>query len=192
MNLDALEKSGQMMDEQVYWQLVHDSLRETSTQEEQEEYLISRLKVMNPQEIIGFHLRTDSLMVRSYLSELWCAAYINRGGCSDDGFEFFRSWLISRGKLAYYSVLEKPDKLVEYISEEADEVGYEFESFGYVALYAFERKTGKSIYSHLDDRLRDKTEGYVDIDFNWEEDDPASMKAICPALFAVREEYFQH
>ncbi|NML22934.1 DUF4240 domain-containing protein [Pseudoflavitalea sp. G-6-1-2] len=192
MNLDALEKSGQMMDEQIYWQLIHDSLKETSSQSEQEEYLIARLKVLNPQEIIGFHLRTDSLMVRSYLSELWCAAYINRGGCPDDEFEYFRCWLISRGKLAFYTVLEKPDRLVDYISDEAEEDGYEFESFGYVGVYAFERKTGKSIYSHLDDRLRDKTEGYVDIDFNWEEDDPASMKAICPALFAAREQFFEH
>lgn len=180
------------MDEQVYWQLIHDSLQETAGQSEQEEYLIARLKVLNPQEIIGFQLRTDSLMVRSYLSELWCAAYLVKGGCSDDGFEDFRSWLISRGRLAFYTVLEKPDKLAEYISDEADDDNYDFESFAYVAIYAFERKTGKSIYSHLDDRLRDRTAGYVNIDFNWEEDEPASMQAICPALFAARKHLFEH
>lgn len=188
MNLDALEKSGQMMDDQVYWQIIRDSIRESESQEEQEEYLINRLKVMNPQEIIGFHLKTGSLMVRSYLSELWCAAYINNGGCSDDGFEFFRCWLISRGQEAFYSVLEKPDRLLEFCSEDPDDYESEFEGFGYVAVYAFERKTGKSIFSHIEDRLRDASEGYAPINFNWEEDNPDSMKAICPALFAARIE----
>lgn len=188
MNLDALEKSGQMMDTTVYWQLIEDSLKETTEQEEQEEYLVNRLKVMNPQDIIGFHLRTGSLMVRSYLSELWCAAYINNGGCSDDGFEYFRCWLISRGKEAFYTVLEKPDRLLDFAGEEFADYDYEFESFGYVAVYAFERKTGKSIYSHIEDRLRDASEGYAPVNFNWEEDNPDSMKAICPRLFAARME----
>lgn len=188
MNFEALEKSGQVMDDQVYWQLIQDSLIETDTQEEQEEYLVNRLRVLNPQEIIGFHLRTGSLLVRSYLSELWCAAFINSGGCSDDGFDYFRCWLISRGREAFYTVLEKPDRLLEFTSDTQQEYEYEFEAFGYVAVYAFERKTGKSIYSHIDDRLRDASEGYAPINFNWEEDNPASLKAICPALFAARME----
>jgi len=39
------------MDDTVYWQLIQDSLNETAGEGEQEEYLIDRLKVMNPQEI---------------------------------------------------------------------------------------------------------------------------------------------
>ena len=171
------------MDDQVYWQLIQDSLKETDNQEDQEEYLINRLKVMNPQDIIGFHLRTGHLMVRSYLSELWCAAYVFKGGCSDDGFEYFRCWLISQGKETFFTVMEKPDSLLDYTGE--DEY-IEFESFGYVAVYAFERKTGKSIFSHIDDRLRDASGGYAPIMFNWEEENPETMKALCPRLFAAK------
>ncbi|WP_217498085.1 MULTISPECIES: DUF4240 domain-containing protein [Sphingomonas] len=37
-------------------------------------------------------------MIRSYRWDLWRAAKVAKGGVSDDGFEYFRTWLISRGR----------------------------------------------------------------------------------------------
>ena len=34
------------------------------------------------------------------------------GGCSDDGFQYFRNWIISRGKEVYYAAKENPDNLI--------------------------------------------------------------------------------
>jgi len=34
---------------------------------------------------------------KAYTWDLWGAAYLINGGCSDDGFEYFRRWLVSRG-----------------------------------------------------------------------------------------------
>jgi hypothetical protein len=54
-------------------------LHETTNQEDQELFLVSAIEKLTPQEMIGFRLRTDKLLH----PELWCAAYIVSGGCSD-------------------------------------------------------------------------------------------------------------
>jgi len=35
------------------------------------------------------------------------------GGCSDDGFFYFRAWLISRGQKVYDAALQNPDSLAK-------------------------------------------------------------------------------
>ena len=51
------------------------------------------------------------LMADSYLRPLWAAAYLVNGGCSDDGFEYFRGWLIMQGSEVYERVVADPDAL---------------------------------------------------------------------------------
>lgn len=41
------------------------------------------------------------------------SADVVHGGASDDGFEYFRCWLISRGRVVYERVLNIPDDLAE-------------------------------------------------------------------------------
>lgn len=52
-------------------------------------------------------------MVDSYTNPLWVAAYIANGGCSDDGFDYFRGWLIAQGREAFERVVADPDALAE-------------------------------------------------------------------------------
>ena len=177
-----LKKAAEMLDEDLYWKFVQESLEETNDQDEQEAFLISRLQLLQPADIIGFRLRTDKLLYDTYNSEMWCAAYIMNGGCLDDGFEYFRNWVISRGKAVYYEAKNNPDTLIEQVSDELD--SYEFESFWYVALEAFEKKTGKELYDFIDDdNFKFKEGEYPPIDFNWQEENPDSMRVICPRLF---------
>ena len=101
---------------------------------------------------------------------MWCAGYIMNGGCSDDGFEYFRCWVISRGKEVYYNAKANPDSLISQLNEEDS---YEFESFWYVANEAFERITGNDIYDYIDDEAFKFNEGqYPTIEFTWQEEDP--------------------
>ncbi|TXJ29063.1 MAG: DUF4240 domain-containing protein [Chitinophagaceae bacterium] len=79
-----------------------EGLKHTGDQDSQEQFLIKRLQKLTPAEIVGFRLRTDRLLYDTYNAETWCAGYIRNGGCSDDGFEYFRNWIISRGKEVYY------------------------------------------------------------------------------------------
>jgi hypothetical protein len=179
-----LEKTAEMLNEDIYWEIIDKSLKNTSNEEEQEHYLIKEIGKLSPKEMIGFRLRTDKLLYDTYTSEMWCAGYIMNGGCSDDSFEYFRNWIISKGKKVYYSAKENPDNLITVVNPEADY--YSFEEFWYVALEAFEQKTGKELYDYMDDETFTAREGnYPGIEFNWEEDDPESMRKICPKLYAA-------
>ncbi len=111
----------------------------------------------------------------------YCAGYILNGGCSDDSFEYFRCWLIAHGKEHFYTAMENPDTLVVFYTPDVDD--YHFEDFMYVASDAFEKKTGKDIDDFIDYQSFQFTEGkYPKMEFNWEEEDIESMKAICPKL----------
>jgi hypothetical protein len=177
-----LGKISKMIDEEKYWEIISKSLKNSQDQIEQESFLINEISKLSLEEIIGFRLRTDKFLYDTYNSEMWCAGYILNSGCSDDGFEYFRNWVISRGKEVYYSSKSSPDSLINQVLEDIDE--YDFESFWYVALEAFEKVTGKNSSNFIDEDNFKTCEGYYpDFDFNWEEDDPESMKKICPQLF---------
>jgi hypothetical protein len=181
-NSNNLTKTSEMLDENLYWQIVQESLKNSGTQDGQQEYLVRRLQKLNPKDIVGFRLRTDKLLHDTYNSEMWCAGYIMNGGCSDDSFEYFRNWVISRGKDVYYSAKQNPDTLIEQVDEDAE--FYDFEDFWYVALGAFKNKTGKDLYDFIDDdNFKFKEGHYPNFDFTWQEENPESMKAICPNLF---------
>lgn len=178
----SLAKTAETLEEDLYWAIVDKSLKNAGNEDEQEEFLIKEISKLTPKQIIGFRLRTDKLLHDTYTSEMWCAGYIMNQGCSDDGFEYFRNWVISRGKEVYYKAKENPDTLISEIVSDAE--GYEFESFWYVAIDAFEQKTGKDLYDYIDDDNFNTREGqYPKIDFTWKEEDPESMKKICPRLF---------
>lgn len=181
-NTSHLTRTTQMLDEDLYWKIVSESLEKTSNQDEQEQFLIRRLQKLTPTEIIGFRLRTDKLLYDTYNAEMWCAGYIMNGGCSDDGFEYFRNWVISRGKEVYYNAKNDPDTLIDQVDKENDM--YDFESFWYVALEAFINITGKDLYDFVDDdNFKSNEAHYPTIDFSWKENDPDTMKLICPKLF---------
>ncbi len=167
-----------MIDEDVFWRVIDKSSARAEDQEEQEMFLAREIQKLTADEIIGFMLRTDKFLNDLYTSGMWCAAYIMNGGCSDDGFEYFRLWVISKGKKVFYDALENPDSLVDAVSADIDE--YEFDGFRYAIYEAFENKTGDDIYDYIKPGYDNKK-----INFNWDEDDPGSMKKLCPGLFEL-------
>jgi hypothetical protein len=177
-----LVSTAEMLDEDIFWKIIDKSLKSTKNQDDQEQFLISEIIKLSPKEIIGFRLRTDYLLYQTYTSEMWCAGYIMNGGCSDDSFEYFRCWIISKGKDTYYKTKENPDYLINEVVEGAE--FYDFESFWYVALDAFKHKTGKELYDYIDnDNFKTKEGAYPQFEFTWQEGNPESMKKICPKLF---------
>ncbi|WP_228442463.1 DUF4240 domain-containing protein [Chryseobacterium indologenes] len=182
-NFSNIEKTVEMLDENIFWNIIDNSLKNTNNQKNQEVFLINEIEKLTPKEIIGFRLRTDKLLYDTYNSKMWCAGYIMNGGCSDDGFEYFRNWVISRGKDVYYKAEENPDTLIGQKENGEDEM-FDFESFWYVALEAFNKKTGKNLYDFIDYENFKTTEGnYPQFEFDWKEENPESMKKLCPQLF---------
>lgn len=176
-----IEKTSEMLDETIYWNIVDSSVKNTKNQDAQERFLVKEIEKLTPKQMIGFRLRTDKLLYDTYNSEMWCAGYIMNGGCSDDGFEYFRNWIIARGKETYYKAKENPDSLISEFVE--GEEYYDFESFWYVALTAFENKTGKELYDYISDDFKTNEGNYPNFEFTWKEEEPETMKAICPKLF---------
>jgi hypothetical protein len=164
-----------------FWSIIEMSRKKGTSKKEQLSFLQTILSELTEKEIVGFRLQTDKLLFDSYSSELWCAAYIINGGCSDDGFQYFRCWLISLGEKAYTESLSNPDNLIKYAS--VNDYENEFEEFWYVSNKTYELITKKNLYDVIDTDFKYSENKYPAIKFNWEEDKPESMKKICPELF---------
>jgi hypothetical protein len=188
--IETTPSSIQPMEEDKYWPLIEDSLINTRPNVEHEElndYILQRLESMPTEKVLEFYLRTCQLVDALYTSELWCAANImNLGWCSDDGFEYFRLWIIGRGEKTYNNAKINPDSL-------ADELVYGRtiywnERFSYLPAEAL-RNTGRGdLYELLRDVNFESSEDVndkSDITFNWSTEHPKTMKAICPKLFKL-------
>ena len=183
--LAELKPTAEMMDEEQFWAIVQTAVDEAGNDEDEYLEVVKReLSKLSLKEMIGFRLRTDKLLYDSYTSEMWCAGYLMNGGCSDDGFEYFRLWVISRGRKVYEAAMANPDNLIDYIGDDAEMDFFEFELFWYVALEAFEEAVDAELYDYIDDENFKTCEGnYPNFEFNWEEDEPESMQKLCPRLF---------
>jgi hypothetical protein len=125
-----------MMDDDRFWALV-DAAREAAGDDVEDRVagLEQALLALEPSELVGFQRKYDELLARAYRWDLWGAAFVIEGGCSDDGFRHFRDWLISEGEAAYDAALADPDSLADLESEPP----FELEAFGYVAAEVYEQ-----------------------------------------------------
>jgi hypothetical protein len=106
--------------------------------DEPEEDLRAQLEALPPAEIVSFQEHFDTVFNQAYRWDLWGAAHLIEGGCSDDGFIDFRYALISRGRAVFERALKDPESLAqgEVVSDEA---------FGYVAQKVYQEKTGQRL-----------------------------------------------
>ena len=95
----------------------------------------------HPDEVAEFRQKYDEMLVRSYRRDLWGAACVIGGGCSDDGFRYFRDWLISEGEAVFEAALADPDSLADVAQDDE----FELESFGYVAGEVYEQLTDQPL-----------------------------------------------
>lgn len=125
----------------AFWQLIDHSAA-AGGPDAQLEDLRANLRRLTPEQIVGFQALFDRFMQEAYSWDLWGAAYVANGGASDDGFAYFRCWLISRGRKVFETVKSDPDALAAVV---ADGSGgdLEFESLAYVASEVWVEKTGK-------------------------------------------------
>ncbi len=97
------------IDENVFWELIEECRKEPDIVE----YLIGRLESLKTREIINYKKFETRLMRQAYRWELWAVAFIMMSGCGDDSFEYFRAWLISRGRAHFEAALKDPQKAAE-------------------------------------------------------------------------------
>jgi hypothetical protein len=101
--------------------------------------LRSELEGLDAAGLEAFMLAFDRQMQRAYAWDLWGVGHVAYGGMSDDGFVYFRRWLISRGHEAYERLLARPDELARVAQARGP---LEFEEIAYVAPELWVEKTG--------------------------------------------------
>jgi len=102
----------QMMADDRFWALMAAS-RFPRNQEKQVSALRPRLEVLSLEDVEAFEAAFRDKLDRSYSFDLWGAAYLANGGCSDDGFHYFRCWLVSSGREVFENALADPDSLAD-------------------------------------------------------------------------------
>ncbi|MGW3980100.1 DUF4240 domain-containing protein [Streptomyces mirabilis] len=104
------------MDGDRFWNLIDDARRQAADPTDADDVAaraVARLAELEPAEILRAEQILWDLMAVSYLAPLWAAAYQINGGCSDDGFDYFRGWLIAQGRTTFEQVINDPDSLAD-------------------------------------------------------------------------------
>lgn len=132
------------MPDDRFWQIIEHKLGPDIDPAARLGTLYTLLRDLSLKEIIAFEVTFRRLLNEAYSWDLWGAAYVIHGGSSDDGFEYFRRWLVSRGRDAYEAALADPDSLADLPLEPTGPFGvWEFEAYYYVAVEVFEEKGGE-------------------------------------------------
>ncbi|MFI1652288.1 DUF4240 domain-containing protein [Streptomyces avidinii] len=104
------------MNKQQFWQLIEAARNQASNPNDGEAVAreaTSLLASRPAEEIVAAEQVLWDLMVDSCSNPLWAAACLANGGCSDDGFDYFRGWLIAQGCEVFERVVADPDALAE-------------------------------------------------------------------------------
>ncbi len=130
------------MDDDRFWALV-EAARDAAGDDVEDRVggLEQVLLQLHADEVLAFQRKYEEMLARAWRWDLWGAAFLMNGGCSDDGFRYFRDWLISAGEAVFEAALDDPESLASQASGDA----FELESFGYVAAEVYEQMTDTEI-----------------------------------------------
>jgi hypothetical protein len=168
------------MDRDTFWTIV-DSARSAVGVDDEAflDRVREQLEKLVPEEVIAFDAIQDELMAESYRRDLWAAAYIINGGCSDDGFDYFRAWLIAQGRAVFDRAVADPATLESAIvTDPAWDA--ELEEFLYLPGSVYEERFGEE----MPERYRPAGELTGP---EWDED---SIYEMFPKLLEVAESRF--
>lgn len=137
-----------LLPEEKFWAIIKETSRKSNRNYQYQCQLLTEyLGNLSPDEIVQFDKTFTLLMARSFSYKLWEPVYSLNGGCSDDAFEYFRSWLIAQGKNKFYWTIKYPRLLFLVGVKEMIE---NYEGFGYCAFNAYQSMTGRNLPEHQD------------------------------------------
>lgn len=168
------------MDEKTFWTIIDQSRAAAGgSPDEHIDTLHEALLKLAAEQIVDFDRLFRARLAQAYTWDLWGAAYLIGGGCSDDGFTDFRAWLISKGQAVYEAALKNPEILAEVVDEDVDGDA-QYEEFTYAASLAWEKKLNKL---PEDFPRNDSSQAGEPGGEPWEEDDEVLAKRY-PKLFS--------
>jgi hypothetical protein len=131
------------MPSEDFWRIIARAAESAHDPDAHVDALRMALRALSLEEIMSFEAAFRRHLNQAYTWDLWGAAYVINGGCSDDGFEYFRRWLVSRGRDVYEAALADPESLAQLDAQPGPDDLWEFEEICYVAPRVFEEKGGQ-------------------------------------------------
>lgn len=140
---EVADSAATPMSDARFWAIIDRTAAYEADSEAQLEALHESLNALSTEDIVAFSDAFERQIQRAYTWDLWAVAYIAHGGASDDGFDYFRRWLVSKGQAVFERVLAQPDSLAEVLAPDSEGV-LEFEEISAVAAEVWTRKTGRA------------------------------------------------
>jgi hypothetical protein len=174
-----------MVDAVQFWKLIDDARAQAADSADAEAVAAMAAGLLSaaPQpEIVAAEPVLLDVMAGSYRTLLWAAAYLINGGCSDDGFDYFRGWLIAQGREVFERSVADPDSLTDLPAIGPPGIGrpIECEDTLYIVMRAHKAATGEELppaafavrYPELDEAM-------------WDFDDRSQMARRLPRLTSL-------
>lgn len=187
------------MDTKEFWHLINTARFNMTDDVPFDEALVALLASRPEQQILEYQERFDALRDALYRWDVWAAAYLIGGGCSDDSFMDFRAGVIAQGRHWYERAVAAPDSLADHpevitAAADLDDRTLFYEDANYCASDAYERITadGEDFYeawkqyraAHPDP---DPTEPDMGEDFDFDDDDEMRRRLPRLALLFLSE-----
>lgn len=175
------------MDESEFWTLV-ETARSAATPTD--EALVELLEGRSLEDLVAFQRRFDSVTDRVHRWDVWAAAYLIGGGCSDDAFGDFKAGLVALGSDWFERVAAGADELASHPlvieaaeSQDAAELLFD-ENFGFAASTAAESGEDAEAFWAALEAVPDDTES-PELGDGWDFDDKREMSARLPRLASL-------
>lgn len=162
------------MDRTAFWRTIGDARSGAEDEDAFLERLRAHLAKVGADELRDFQRHFHELHEQSYGWDLWGAAYVMNGGCSDDAFDYFRAWLIAQGQRVFERAIRDPDSLAELDNPEGT-----LEEVMYLAPALHREATGREMPDSTYEGL-----SRPELWEGWDFDDADEMEKRYPRLFA--------
>lgn len=163
------------MDKTKFWQIIDSACgSDAARSEEWYSHLRAELKKLPSDEIVEWNHTFDRLADEAYKVDLWGAAYLINGGASDDGFYYFRCWLIGMGRQVFEAALQNPDSLADVAKPDM---------IAEAEIYAAAHRAWMDVTGNSNlDTYPARKENAALVGEDWDFDDNAEMKQRLPRL----------
>ena len=102
------------MDRDTFWSIVDNARKTVDDTYDVAPAVTEKLKELTSDEIVSFKQHQYELLDESYRWDIWAVGYIVNGGCSNDGFDYFRAWLMANGRERWETAMKNPEAIGDW------------------------------------------------------------------------------
>ncbi len=168
------------MTSKTFWRTIDNFVSEDKSEvaygyAEFREYLAG----LSPAEIVDFASAMRQELNSAHSWDMWGAAYLICGGCSDEGFAYFCGWLMAQGSDVFLQAVDNPDSLADHLAHYEGDDFFEDEEILSAPLSVYEEKTGG--FEGFELTARPVTEPAGE---QWDIEEEGEQEARLPKLYA--------